>query len=208
VSSIVGHALGGVVAAKAAAGHILPEQRRKFYILMAVTAVLPDLDVIVFILFRPLNMTPHRGASHSLLFAAISALLLTFLCTRFFSLGRLRVFACLFAAYSSHLILDYLMGRGRGIQFFWPFGGEYLSPVQLVPTAFYGVSASGLLNLLLRPATYIGIALEVMIFVPLLYLPAANTWRQRAKLLVVTVVGIVATVALYPRVHGMTFPRF
>jgi membrane-bound metal-dependent hydrolase YbcI (DUF457 family) len=199
VSSIVGHVLGGVVAAKAAAGEMLPEKRRRFYVLAALTSLLPDLDVVVFILFRPLNMTPHRGASHSLLFAAISALLVTFLCARFFSLGRLRLFACVFAAYCSHLMLDYLMGCGPEVLFFWPFSDRgYLSPIQLVPTAFYGLSANAFRDIFLSSATYIGVALELVIFVPLLYLSTAKTWKQRADFLVLTIGGIVATVVLYP----------
>jgi len=113
--------LGGAVAAKIAAGEISTPQRRRFYVLAALVSVLPDLDVVVFMLLRPLEMTPHRGASHSLLFAALSALLLTFLCVRFFSMTRVRLFACIFAAYCSHLALDYLMGGGPEVPFFWPF---------------------------------------------------------------------------------------
>jgi len=198
VSSIVGHVLGGVVAAKAAAGEILPEQRRRFYALAALTSLLPDLDVIVFMLFRPLEMTPHRGASHSLLFAAISALLLTFLCARFFSFARGRLFACIFAAYGSHLVLDYLMGCGPEVLFFWPFSAQgYLAPIQLVPTAYYGLSANAFLAVILSSATYVGIALELLIFVPLLYLSTAKTWSQSAPLLLLTVAGILTTAALY-----------
>ena len=198
MSSIVGHILGGAIAAKASAGEILPQQRRRFYVLAALTSLLPDLDVVVFMLFRPLEMTPHRGASHSLLFAALSALLLTFLCARFFSLARGRLFACIFAAYGSHLMLDYLMGSGPGVLFFWPFSAqEYLAPVQLVPTAYYGLSAEAFLAIVLAPATYMGIALELMIFVPLLYLSTAKTWLQSAPLLLLTVVGILTTAALY-----------
>ena len=199
MSSIVGHILGGVVTAKATAGNFLPEQRRKFYVLAALVSLLPDLDVVIFILFRPLNMTPHRGASHSLLFAAFSAMLVTFLCARFFSLTRLRLFSCVFAAYCSHLILDYLMGSGPEILFFWPFSDlGYLSPVQVVPTAFYGLSVNGFRDIILSRATYIGVALELVILVPLFYLPEAKTWKQRVDYLAVTTAGIIATLALYP----------
>ncbi len=198
MSSIIGHMLGGAVAAKTAAGEISPQQRRRFYVLAALVSVLPDLDVVVFMLLRPLEMTPHRGASHSLLFAALSALLLTFLCARFFSMARVRLFGCIFAAYCSHLLLDYLMGGGPEVLFFWPFSTQgYLSPVQLVPTAYYGLTADALMQVVLAPATYAGIALELAIFVPLLCLPAAQTWPQRVPLLLASVAGVVATVVLY-----------
>jgi membrane-bound metal-dependent hydrolase YbcI (DUF457 family) len=198
VSSLVGHALGGMVAAKAAVGNIAPEQRRRFYLLMGLVSLIPDLDVVVFLLFKPLAMTPHRGASHSLLFAATTALVLTFLCARMFSFSRGRLFGCFLAAYGSHLALDYLMGRGPEIHFFWPFSEPgYLSPVQLVPTAFYGLSAGAIVDVLLSWATYVGISLELVIFVPLLYLPNARTRSQRTDLLMMTAAGIGATVALY-----------
>lgn len=125
-------------------------------------------------------------------------MLLTFICGRFFSFSRGRLFACTFAAYCSHLILDYLMGRGPEVHFFWPLSDRgYLSPVQIVPTAYYGLSGTALVDVLLSPATYFGIALELLIFVPLLYLPTAKTREQRTDLIMLTVGGIVATVALY-----------
>ena len=198
MSSIVGHMLGGAVAAQAAAGEISPPQRRRLYVLAALASVLPDLDVLVFMLLRPLEMTPHRGASHSLLFAALSALLLALLCVRYFSLTRARLFVCVFAAYTSHLVLDYLMGGGPEVMFFWPFSMQgYLAPVQLVPTAYYGLSVDALLDVMRAPATYAGIALELAIFVPLLCLPAAPHWPQRVPLLLASVAGVVATVYLY-----------
>ncbi len=198
MSSIIGHMLGGAVAAKTAAGEISTQQRRRFYVLAALVSVLPDLDVVVFMLLRPLEMTPHRGASHSLLFAALSALLLTLLCARFFSMTRVRLFACILAAYCSHLVLDYLMGSGPEVPFFWPFSVQgYLSPLQLVPTAYYGLSVDALMAVMLAPATYAGIALELAIFVPLLCLPTVQTWPQRVPLLLASVAGVVATVVLY-----------
>ena len=187
-----------MVAARAVAGEIVPEQRRRFYVLAALTALLADLDVVVFVLFRPLGMTPHRGASHSLLVAAVGALLLTFLSVRFFSFSKVRLFGCIFLAYCSHLILDYLMGSGPEIHFFWPLSDQgYLSPIKLVPTAYYGLSTEALMDVLLYWKTYVGIALEIFIFVPLLYLPTAKIRSQRTDLLMFTAAGIVATAVFY-----------
>jgi len=198
MSSLIGHVMGGVVAARTAAGDGMPKQRRGFYALMALASLLPDLDIAVFLLFKPLEMTPHRGASHSLLFAAGVALVLTLSCARLVSLPRARLFGCFFAAYCSHLILDYLMGSGPAIHFFWPLSEQgYLSPVQLVPTAFYGLSADALIEVLLHWSTYAGIALELAIFVPLLYLPTAKTKSQRVDLLMLAAAGVVATVVFY-----------
>ncbi len=198
MSSVVGHALAGVITASVVAGEVASKERRRFYILMALTSVLADLDVIVFLLFSPAAMTPHRGASHSLLAAALVALLLTFSCSRWLSISKERLFSCFFAAYSSHLVLDYLMGRGPQVHFFWPFDNRgYLSPVQLVPTAYYGLSLDALREVLSSAATYAGIVLELVIFVPLLYLLRAKGVLLRLAWLALSVVGVVATAVLY-----------
>ena len=197
MSSLIGHALGGVVAAQTAAGKTIPAVRRRFYLVMALTSLLPDLDVLVFLLFKPLEITPHRGATHSLLFAAGIALVLTFACARFFALAKERLFGCLFAAYCSHPILDYLMGSGPEIPFLWPFYDRgFLSPVQLVPTAYYGLSSDAVIDVFLRWDTYAGVALELAIFVPLLFLPRAGNTSQRRDLLMLAVAGVAATALL------------
>ncbi len=150
MSSLVGHALAGIAAAQAASGDPKRRGRRRFWALMAVIAVLPDLDVVVFMLFNPPGMVPHRGASHSLLFAAVIALAVALVFGHFLSLSRLRLFGCAFAAYASHLVLDYLMGKGPQVHFFWPISDHgYLSPVQIVPTAYYGLSGRALEQVLL-----------------------------------------------------------
>lgn len=197
MSSLVGHALAGIAAAQAASGDPKRRGRRRFWALMAIIAVLPDLDVVVFMLFNPPGMVPHRGASHSLLFAAVIALAVALVFGHFLSLSRLRLFGCAFAAYASHLVLDYLMGKGPQVHFFWPISDHgYLSPVQIVPTAYYGLSGRALEQVLLAPATYLGIALELFIFVPLVVLTSRGEAR-RADLLMFTLAGLVATAAIY-----------
>jgi len=112
--------------------------------------------------------------------------------------SRLRLFGCAFAAYASHLVLDYLMGKGPQVHFFWPISDRgYLSPVQIVPSAYYGLSGNALVQVLLAPATYLGIGLELLIFVPLVLLTAPRTRARRADLVMFTLAGLVVTAALY-----------
>lgn len=198
MSSLVGHALGGIVAASAAAGAIKPVERRSFFLLIALTSLLADFDVVVFLLFSSPEITPHRGASHSLLFATAIASLLTVLCARLFTFSKGRLFACFFAAYSSHLLLDYLMGSGPEVPFFWPLSYRgYLAPVQLVPTAYYGLSVAAWMDVLISWRTYAGIALELVIFVPLVCLTAGRTGFNRTDLVMLTAAGVAATAVLY-----------
>jgi membrane-bound metal-dependent hydrolase YbcI (DUF457 family) len=74
-----------------------------------------------------------------------------------------RLAAVLVAAACLHPVLDYLMACGPPVPFFWPLVSRgYLSPVQLVPTAYYSSSPAGLLGLLVHPATWAGIGLELL----------------------------------------------
>jgi membrane-bound metal-dependent hydrolase YbcI (DUF457 family) len=101
----------------------------------ALLAVAPDLD------FVPgwIAGTPalyHQGASHSFTAAFLAAAL----CAPLVARARgdlLRCFGWLFAAYASHLGIDWLGNDTRpplGFPLFWPFSSEpFLSPVPLLP---------------------------------------------------------------------------
>jgi membrane-bound metal-dependent hydrolase YbcI (DUF457 family) len=172
MASILGHALGGVVAARAFSDD---EKKGLYYskvftVSIIVLSVLPDLDIIVWILLKPAGMTPHRGASHSLMFALIFAFIGWLIVSKGGKRGGWRLPLAFLAASLMHPLLDFLMGCGPKVPFFWPFTKTgYLSSVQLIPTAYYSKSIKGLIGLLIfHKESQIGIIFELMIFVPLL----------------------------------------
>lgn len=59
------------------------------------------------------------------------------------------------------------------------------------------LNGNALVQVLLAPATYLGIGLELLIFVPLVLLTAPRTQARRTDLVMFTLAGLVATAALY-----------
>lgn len=96
--------------------------------------MLPDLDVAGFHLGVPYASTlGHRGFSHSLLAAAIAAMLLAALTGR----ERLRQYLWhllfLFVAMASHGLLDMLTTGGKGIELLWPWSTHrFFAPWQVI----------------------------------------------------------------------------
>jgi len=89
-----------------------------------VASILPDLDVLAFRFgVSYLSEFGHRGFSHSLLFAALVALLGA--CAwRWFRLGFGRAYWFLFIATASHGVLDAFTNGGFGVAFLWPFSHQ------------------------------------------------------------------------------------
>jgi inner membrane protein len=105
-------------------------------------AMLPDADVIAFALRIPYEAPfGHRGASHSLVFAAaVAAASMAVVKTE-----RLRMAGLMFVAVGSHGLLDSLTDGGLGIGLLWPFSNErFFAPVQPIPVAPIG---AGMLSL-------------------------------------------------------------
>lgn len=114
--AIAATALGAVM--------VVGPSRARLWILGAVCAVVPDLDVVTMrfgISYR--DMLGHRGLSHSLLFAAALASVLTLLMLRK-AAGRPKaptLWLFLFLATASHGLLDAMTTGGLGVAFFAPF---------------------------------------------------------------------------------------
>jgi inner membrane protein len=106
-------------------------------------AMLPDLDVLGFKLgIAYASAFGHRGFSHSLLFAAVAALLLSLLAMpqRRWQVSRLTAFLFLFAATASHGLLDAMTTGGEGVEFFWPLDeGRYFLPWQFIRVSPIGL---------------------------------------------------------------------
>ncbi len=156
----IGHLAVGLAAGRIHAGSDGPRLRTT--IVFTGLALLPDLDVLS-LLLRPAadSAWRHRGASHSLLFAAAVALLVTAVVG---GLGRSRprMLVTAFVVAASHGLLDALTHGAAGPMLLWPFSTERLfAPVRLVPAA----------PLLPRLFTHRGLDVmlrELLLFAPLL----------------------------------------
>jgi inner membrane protein len=106
----------GIFAVTLARVVIREPQPLRFWLLVGGLAMVPDLDVIGLQAGIPYAACwGHRGASHSLLFAAFPALLYYFLAA-----GKKLECFVLYMAMASHGLLDALTDGGLGVEFFWP----------------------------------------------------------------------------------------
>lgn len=98
-----------------------------------VASILPDADVIAFKLgIAYASSFGHRGASHSIAFTLIVALLAC-ACARPLCTTRLAAFLFVFISTLSHPLLDMLTNGGHGVALFWPFSdARIFSPWQVV----------------------------------------------------------------------------
>ncbi len=200
MSSIVGHALAGVSVASAIEHGGTRENRRRLFGLAALLSITPDLDVLIYIAFRPLGMTPHRGITHTIVFALFVGVFMAIVCRRFLGLTYLRVFLIVSAVLLSHSLLDYLMGCGPAVPFFWPISEQgFLLPFRLVPTAYYSLNAGGLLSVAVLPVTLVGMLLEIVIFLPLVLLSQRRSGASRLRLATISALGIILTLLIYNR---------
>ena len=129
-----------------AAGKLFFAERMpvRFWVLMVLCTLLPDLDVVGFYHgVRYADKMGHRGFSHSLLFALIVAVLVTvaaFPAVKRFSKQWWLLIACFFAATASHGVLDAMTDGGYGIAFFSPFSNtRYFLPWRPLDVAPIGV---------------------------------------------------------------------
>lgn len=110
---------------------------------LAAVAVLPDADVIAFVLRIPYEAPlGHRGFSHSVLFAVLLGMLAARLIHGRAGPGFWRL-ACLYGlATISHGLLDALTDGGRGVGFWIPFdNGRYFLPWRPLRVSPIGVQA-------------------------------------------------------------------
>jgi len=157
----IGHVAVGLVAGRVGATDRGGWQRVRLAVLLSVFSLLPDADAIGFRLGIPYGAPwGHRGATHSLVFALLVAVLATPLNT-LFRLTKTRLFFLVFVCVASHGLLDALTDGGRGIALLWPFmNARYFAPWRPIPVAPIGLrflSARGL---------YVALA-ELALFLPL-----------------------------------------
>ena len=183
MSTILGHGLGGALAAAIVTTKLTRDKQQRIVVAAALAGVIPDLDVLVYLLLSPEGMTVHRSISHSLIFGLATAAVVLICAVRFIPAPLGTVFLALSLACLSHPVLDFLMGAGPPIGFFSPFSDHaYLFPIVAVPVAYYATSLSGLVLLLIHPPTVLAILLEIAILLPLLSLAMRYRRLSRACL--------------------------
>ena len=101
-----------------------PGTPKRVWVMGAFCSVIPDLDVIGFRFgIRYGDFWGHRGFTHSLLFAALTASTVVLIGFRQITpgLGRLPLWVYFFLATASHGFLDAMTDGGLGVAFFAPF---------------------------------------------------------------------------------------
>src|ERR1043166_11308 len=124
-------------------GKVFPWERKRttFWILTAVCAALPDIDVIGFSFgVHYGDMLGHRGFTHSLAFALIIGCLVALIAFRdvkLFSTDWWKIAIYFFIVTASHGVLDAMTNGGLGVAFFSPFSNTryFFSwrPIQVSP---------------------------------------------------------------------------
>jgi inner membrane protein len=141
LASAISHAVVAVALGTAFQQRLRPLRP---WLLGAVCAAAPDLDVLGLPLGVPYaSPFGHRGASHSLLFAALLATAVLPLATSRGAPGAARRTWCfLFLAAASHGLLDALTNGGLGVAFFWPFSNaRFFLPFRPLEVSPIGVRA-------------------------------------------------------------------
>lgn len=119
----------------------------KFWLVGAFCAVIPDADVIAFKFGIPYeHVFGHRGFSHSILFAFLLAIIVTFVLFRKETKqnARLKFFysGYFFLATISHAVLDAVTTGGLGVAFFAPFdNSRHFFPFRPVKVSPIGAGA-------------------------------------------------------------------
>ena len=160
-----GHLAVGLVAARHShTGPVVSRQIRvKHAALLCSLSMLPDADVITFLLGIPYEAPlGHRGAGHSLSAGIAMALVLTPLLNKILCLSFRRTFGLALLCILSHGILDTLTDGGLGIALGWPFSNErFFAPFRPIPVSPIG-------RAFLSPSGLRVFTTEVLYFMPLL----------------------------------------
>ena len=170
MSSIIAHGLASLTVYEAAQKPAALPSGWKGALLGFGLGMIPDLDVLAMMALP--QFFNHRGPSHSLVFAWVTAAIIALILRHAHGVAAwLKAWLALGLVMSVHPLLDYLMACGPGVPFLWPWSAKtWLSPIQLVPTAYYAHSLQGLINLISYGPSLQGLLWELIIFLPLLAL--------------------------------------
>jgi inner membrane protein len=135
-------------------------------------SMLPDADVIGFgfgvAYGDPLG---HRGASHSLFFAALVGAIVGLTALRF-GVPRVRAWLLATVVLASHGVLDTFTNGGLGCALFWPFDlTRYFAPWRPIPVSPIG------LGFLSAYGAYVA-TFELILFSPLFFFGLRRAARK------------------------------
>ncbi len=154
-----------------------PSLRRPSLLITAsLLSAAPDLDAIGFFLGVPYGAWyGHRGCSHSVVFALLTAALLAPPFARRCELPRARVFAFFAAAMASHGLIDMATNGGHGIAVLWPFTTDRLfwpwQPIEVAPLGIAAFFSAWGLEVLLSEA--------IWLWLPAVVLGGLGLWLRR-----------------------------
>ncbi len=135
----IGHVAVGLAAGRAFSKD--PALAKKAAIAFSILSLWPDVDVVGFAFgVRYADPFGHRGATHSLVLAAVvGALSYAFAARRGLPRARTTAFATVVAA--SHGLLDTMTyGGGLGVALAWPFSlTRFWAPFRPIPVAPIGI---------------------------------------------------------------------
>lgn len=121
-----------------------PQISKRVWVAGVLCSVIPDLDVIGFRFgVHYGDFWGHRGFTHSLVFAALLASIVSMVIIRVgvSGIGRVALFGYLFLAAASHGVLDAITNGGLGVAFFSPFDNtRYFLPWRPVRVSPIGVT--------------------------------------------------------------------
>ena len=178
--SVFTHAVAAAALGRTYAAH---ERGRKFWLLTAACAVLPDADVVAFAFGIPYrSVLGHRGLSHSLAFAlavGVLAASLFFREVRAPVRRRWPLALFFFAATASHGLLDALTDGGLGVAFFAPFDAtRYFFPCRPIEVSPIGAGFFGARGLKVLASEFAWVWLPSFALVLLVWLVRRLTGRR------------------------------
>ncbi|OEU50654.1 MAG: hypothetical protein BA872_00830 [Desulfobacterales bacterium C00003060] len=115
----LGHAALGLATHDVCSKNNTAFSQWKFVVFVIVLANLPDIDVLIGLLFKGNGCVFHRGPTHSLFFA-LSMGFLASIAWRFWSQIPKISFGMCFLVILSHVLADFLFTSSQ-VSFFWPF---------------------------------------------------------------------------------------
>jgi inner membrane protein len=163
----IGHVAVGMAAGRHLARRAGMASATGPMIVLSALSLLPDLDVVGFAAGIPYGAPfGHRGASHSLLAAAVVGVVAmiaaaTWRPAREVGVGALRVGITVAIVVATHGVLDAMTDGGKGVALLWPFSTErFFLPWRPIPVAPIGV------GMVSARGVYVAL-IEVVEFAPL-----------------------------------------
>jgi inner membrane protein len=165
MASIFGHILASTALGKA----FFPRQASNWGLLVVAgaSAALPDADVLGFRFGIPYaSQWGHRGFTHSIVFAVVWGLLITWLLYRK-RIDWRPIALWMILSTVSHPLLDMMTNGGRGVALWWPFDHERIffpwNPIQVSPISVSDFFSGWGVEVLLSEAWYIGLPCLVLV---------------------------------------------